>query len=90
MSYPDDHGSDGLAEPLSACCSFCLKRPSDECTLIEEPERGEVGAAYLCQDCVELCAEIFENQKRKTSDSESEDRPGSNQRGDSRNAQGKD
>jgi hypothetical protein len=35
-------------------------------TLAEGPNRGELGAVYICYDCVELCASIFETQKQRT------------------------
>jgi RNA polymerase sigma factor (sigma-70 family) len=72
MSDRSDVGSQAATEPPSARCSFCLKSPSDVGTLIEGPKRGELGAAYICQECVELCASILENEKRKIADSESE------------------
>jgi RNA polymerase sigma factor (sigma-70 family) len=60
-----DPESEEVTKQRSACCSFCGKGSSDEESLIEGPDRDGFGAAYICQDCVELCSEIFERRKQE-------------------------
>src|SRR5438132_9037908 len=55
------HDSAAAAERRSACCSFCRKDPGDAGTLIEGPNIDGF-RAYICRDCVELCAMIFEQK----------------------------
>jgi RNA polymerase sigma factor (sigma-70 family) len=64
MSDPRDADSDDEPEGLSARCSFCLKSSRDADTLIEGPNRSELGAVYICLECVELGAAIFESRKQ--------------------------
>jgi RNA polymerase sigma factor (sigma-70 family) len=68
MSNPGDHGSEDAGEPPAKRCSFCLKSSKVVGILIEGPERGELGAAYICQECVELCAMILVKQKQRAAD----------------------
>ena len=66
MQNPRDHESEGAAERPSARCSFCQKDSSEVGTLVEGPSRDELGAVYICRDCVELCASIFEQEKQRS------------------------
>jgi RNA polymerase sigma factor (sigma-70 family) len=70
MGNPGDHGSGDAPDPASERCSFCLQSPSDAGTLLEGPERGELGRAYICRNCVELCASIFESREQEASANE--------------------
>jgi DNA-directed RNA polymerase specialized sigma24 family protein len=67
MPIPSDHESQDAAQRASARCSFCLHDPSDTGTLIEGRKRDDFGPAYICSNCVDLCAHILEdrNQKQK-------------------------
>jgi hypothetical protein len=65
MSHSGDLGPEDSAEPPSARCSFGLRSEGDAGALVEGPERGELGAAYICEKCVGLCAWILESEKRK-------------------------
>ena len=51
MPNPSDHEPEDAAERPSAPCPFCLKDWRDAGTLIEGPERDELGRAYLPQLC---------------------------------------
>src|SRR5262245_46235511 len=35
-------------------------------SLVEGPQRGELGRAYICRNCVEICAYIFMDVKQKS------------------------
>ena len=65
MQNPSDDESEDAAELLSFRCSFCLKDSRDAGTLIEGRERDELGRAYICRNCVEICVYIFMDVKQK-------------------------
>jgi hypothetical protein len=71
MSDPGDQGSADAAEPLDKRCSFCLKSSKEVETLVEGTKRGELGAAYICEECIELCGMILANPMRRVADTES-------------------
>ncbi len=58
----DDQDSDDVVQGSPTCCSFCCRR--DVGPLVEGPDCNGFGAVYICQDCVELCSEIFEMRKQ--------------------------
>ena len=64
MRNPSDHESVDADEQPSARCSFCHKDSREVGTLVEGPNRDELGAVYICHDCVELCASILEAEKQ--------------------------
>jgi ClpX C4-type zinc finger len=70
MSDPVDQGSADAAEPLEKCCSFCLKSSKEVDTLIEGPKRGELGAAYICEECIKFCGMVFANPMRRVAETE--------------------
>jgi hypothetical protein len=61
-----DDESEAAAERPSVPCSFCLKDSRDAGTLIEGPERDQLGRAYICRNCVEICVYILMDVKRKS------------------------
>lgn len=65
MPNPSDHEPEDAAERPSVPCSFCLKESKAAGTLIEGPQRDELGCAYICRNCVEICFYIFIDQKQK-------------------------
>jgi RNA polymerase sigma factor (sigma-70 family) len=66
MRNTTDRESVDAAERRSPRCSFCLKDWRDAGTLVEGPKRAELGAVYICRDCVEFCASIFEVEKQRS------------------------
>jgi RNA polymerase sigma factor (sigma-70 family) len=66
MRNISDHESADAAERPSPRCSFCLKDSRNVGTLVEGPKRAELGAVYICRDCVEFCASIFEVEKQRS------------------------
>jgi sigma-70-like protein/ClpX C4-type zinc finger protein len=69
MANTSGHESENAGQGPSARCSFCLADgdPGDVGDLIEGPARGELAPAYICENCVDLCASIFEDRKRRNS-----------------------
>jgi hypothetical protein len=59
--------SEHAAERLSRHCSFCKKSEADVGRLVEGPQRDGGAPAYICADCVELCAGMLEYEKQKES-----------------------
>lgn len=44
-------------------CSFCRKSSQDVGQLISNP--GDYPRAYICNECIEVCAAILENDRRE-------------------------
>ncbi len=44
-------------------CSFCSKGPETVGELIDGPASPGCTPAYICYDCVQLCASIFEHRR---------------------------
>ena len=62
-----DRASVDAAERPSPRCSFCLKDWRDAGTLVEGPKRAELGAVYICHECVAFCGQsIFEVEKQRS------------------------
>jgi RNA polymerase sigma factor (sigma-70 family) len=70
LSSPNDQVSGNAPEPLPARCSFCNKAVKDGGFLVEGPQREELGRAYICGDCIELCSVILDQQEQKRKSSE--------------------
>jgi DNA-directed RNA polymerase specialized sigma subunit len=65
LRNPSDQESEDAAERPSARCSFCLQDSRESGTLIEGPNHDKLGAAYICYNCVYICAVIFEDKKQE-------------------------
>jgi DNA-directed RNA polymerase specialized sigma24 family protein len=59
---PRDRQSTTGTDGRSVCCSFCRKEPEIVGELIEGSAGPDRAPAYICADCVELCAHILEHQ----------------------------
>jgi ATP-dependent Clp protease ATP-binding subunit ClpX len=59
----DQPGSTDAAS--SPTCSFCRKSYRHVGPLIESPELDNGVKAYICRDCVELCAQILDQERQK-------------------------
>ena len=46
-------------------CSFCGKTNHEVCTLIAGPIVSGPTAVFICDECVDLCADIIKQQRRK-------------------------
>jgi RNA polymerase sigma factor (sigma-70 family) len=65
MSSSGDHESGSGAERIPPRCSFCRKIPDDGVTLIEGPILEGSLRAYICRDCVELCAAMLDMERMR-------------------------
>jgi RNA polymerase sigma factor (sigma-70 family) len=65
MPDAHDRDSEGGTPKDPPRCSFCNKAPGDATPLIEGPIIEGSHRAYICGDCVELCAMIIEQQRAR-------------------------
>jgi RNA polymerase sigma factor (sigma-70 family) len=63
MTTPYDRQITPCTEGLSLRCSFCNKGPATIGDLIERPAWPGCIPAYICADCVELCAYLLEQRR---------------------------
>jgi hypothetical protein len=73
MGNPGDNASEDPAGPPWTRCSFCLRGSEDVGLLIEGLQPNELGPAYICYGCVQLCAMIFESREISASEDEGAD-----------------
>jgi DNA-directed RNA polymerase specialized sigma24 family protein len=60
-----DPNSGDAEQRRPVCCSFCLKGFRLVGPLIEGPDRNDLGKAYICRECAELCLSILETEKKR-------------------------
>jgi ClpX C4-type zinc finger len=49
----------------SYTCSFCRKSYRDAGPLVEGPELDTGVRAYICRNCVEVCTQVLDQERRK-------------------------
>jgi hypothetical protein len=75
LMSPSDSRESAVGAEGPPRCSFCKKSPADGGPLIEGPILEWGPRAYICSACVELCSEIFENERTRAA-SEPQDATG--------------
>jgi hypothetical protein len=59
--------ADGRPKALPLCCSFCRKPQSSVQKLISSPPSDDSERAYICDECIAVCASILADDREVSS-----------------------